>query len=177
MWTRVQWGAGKRAGYGNLLCAWCFLPSSPSVLQGQVSLTCDQLPERGGSGCCCLHSSCSLPGRLRTGRPEVAQLDGQQGGEDPLSRLSPTPDFLLRLLGCCWVIRKWGEVAGPAQSRSRAWEDGMEIWTGLLHLGSCTLIPQADSLCSTLFRRGDPQVVSSLSDGGRCSRQTAEQVT
>lgn len=48
MWTRVQWGAGKRADYGNLLCAWCFLPSSPSVLQGRVSLTCDQLPERGG---------------------------------------------------------------------------------------------------------------------------------
>lgn len=62
---------------------------------GSVSRVTSSLS--GGSGCCCLHSSCSLPGRLRTRRPEVAQLDGQQGGEDPLPRLSPTPGFLLRL--------------------------------------------------------------------------------
>lgn len=39
----------------------------------------------------------SLPGALRTRRPEVAQLVGQrQGGEDPLPRLRPTLGFLLR---------------------------------------------------------------------------------
>ena len=106
-----------------------FLPSSPLFCRsGSVSRVTSSL----SGGVWLLLPAFflqSLPGTLRTRRPEVAQLVGQGWG-GPSSQADAHPGLYVKsLLGCCWVIRKWGEGARLAWSPSRdlgGWRGDMD---------------------------------------------------
>lgn len=127
MWTPSALGAGNRAGYGT-----CSVPGASSrafprlpVLQEQVSLTWEQL--LGGGVWLLLPAFFlqSLPHILEPGGLRQAQPDG----EDPLPQADAHPGLSVKtLLGCCWVIGKWGErVLGWPGPLPGTWEDGGDM--------------------------------------------------